>query len=689
MAAYNANPQEQASPGGPDLNDLKRRYDRAISERGSSVFARARLNHDTRFCRWANQSDDGRKWKTTANRRIFPFPGASDARVPLVDNYILEDAAVLAVASARVRVRVNSEEPGDPQLGHRLTKVLHWLKNEGMPEYRRERRLGANKLLERGKIVVGVFWERREQLAWKEFDLESLKVDAMQADPNSLQAQMPTLVQDPTMQADALAAATELFPGVRVGTLTKALKELREQGHTRIPVPTVLRDAPCVVVLVPNEDLFISPCATSLQDAPDLHRPELLTETQLQERVRTHGWKKKWVDRVIATQRGNIPTNTVPTPASTQPVSHKAELYQVVHTFARQYDADGVPAIYYTVWHALVSDDHGWHGMLDYDHGQYPFNFIERESIDRDLDSARGYGEIAYPLQVALKTQIDARADRASMSTMPPSFHPPGEAPDAWGPGVQIPTSAPDRYGFMEIPKYDVGSKEIEASIHSLADRYFGRLVGDGENKVYAAIIQQEMVNNWLAGWQEVDQQILKLMQQFAPDVFFANPTGGDMMQVNRDDLQGRFRVHARFNTTFLDREAVGELINLFKEIVMMDAGAILDRNEMMEAIFEMVDPDLGERLLKPADAVRGQEIEDEKTVFAKLLSGVDEDVKPDGQAHQLRLQVFMQLLQTNPTAQRIAAQDPHVQQLLEKRAKQLQFQLTEQQNAKIGALGA
>ena len=136
----------------------------------------------------------------------------------------------------------------------------------------------------------------------------------------------------------------------------------------------------------------------------------------------------------------------------------------MIHAYQRLHDLDGVPGIYYTCFSPGVKEHYAWHGLLDYEHGEYPFIHIERESRSRLLDEARGYGEIASTWQHQIKTQWDSRVDRASLATLPPMYYPSGMAPDKWGPGVQIPTVSPQDYGFLDIPKYDVGSQEVEES---------------------------------------------------------------------------------------------------------------------------------------------------------------------------------------------------------------------------------
>ena len=133
---------------------------------------------------------------------------------------------------------------------------------------------------------------------------------------------------------------------------------------------------------------------------------------------------------------------------------------------------------------------------------------------------------------------------------MPPFFHPTGEEPEAWGPGVKLPTDMPDRYGYFESPRYDPGSKEMEITVREFADEYFGR--ARENNQVEAATLKGELVRTWLLGWWQSATQLLKLCQQYLPDEVFYTVVGGAEqarpLRATRDEIQGEFHLQLVFN---------------------------------------------------------------------------------------------------------------------------------------------
>lgn len=685
----------------PNLNELIEEFNWTVDQRDNSVYKRRRYNRDTRDCLWAGQSEDGHKWKPRAGEdEVFPWPGASDARVPLIDKYINEDQAFLMVLWNRMRTLVQGVESNDDQWASRMTHFLRWMKYTQMKESRRENKLLANYVLEGGSGVMGVFWCRMNQLGYDEIDYEGIiglaQQVAQQAGPEKAQPfiDFAQMILDPTFDDETVKVAAQFYPDVPTARLKKVLEDLRNTGYAKFPRPYPILNRPKVVACEPNVDIFIPPDATSMEDTRGLYRRELLSEAALRERVRSYGWKESWVEQMLETQRGKVTENDNRT-------SRRQEIYtngnlntekkfEVIHGYRRLADTEGVPGIYYTCFNKNIQDDFAAHELLNYDHGEMPFVLIERETRSRRLDDSRGYGEVGRTWQNCIKASWDGRIDRASIATLPPSFHPQGEAPDRWGPGVQIGTNRPDNYGFFDAPKMDRGNDEVEESVRKFADEYFGRPV-DEQNVVQAGILKQEMADNWMAGQVAIDTQVLQLCQQFMDDQFYFRVVGsskGKAIKSSREEIQGKFDLTITFNVQDFDPEYVKEKMELMQTALQMDVNGIVDRDEAMVAAFELVDPNLGERLLKPAESASQQEIDDEQNVFVKLLAGIPVDVRP-GQAYQLRLQVLQQLVMQSSQAQQKMQEDESVKAAFEKRVKQLQFQLQQRQNALIGKLGA
>lgn len=688
------------------LGQLREDFQWCVQRRDVSVFRRQRKNYDTRYCIWPGQSDDGRKW----GKDPFPWPGAADSRVPLVDLYINQDVAFLMMLWRRNRTIVSGTEVNDSDYANRLTQVLRWMKYTQMTEAPREMRLLANYFCERGAGVLFTCWDKRTQLGYDELDLETLQglaQDIYGAAQNGMEPgerelrimELPAMILDPSREKQSAEALASIYEDVSAPRLLKVVRELRANGHSRFPRPYLIRNRPALTALAPNEDVFIDPEATEFQTASGIHRRELLTESQLRERERSHEWDHEFIELMLQKARGQVTSDfdgnlfQRRTARTGTGVKSPDRLFEVIHSYRRLADDDGVPGIYYTVFspHLVVDETYALHTLLDYDHGEYPGVFYSREVRSRLLDDSRGIGEIGYTWQQQIKTEWDSRIDRAAIATLPPYYYPEGQPPDAWGPGVGVPTSRPEEYGFMQTPKFDLGSKEVQETVRHFADEYFGRSTEELK-QVGNSVLRQDLGDLWMGYNAQADTQSLQLCQQYMPDDFYFRIVGsakGKPIHATREEIQGQFDVSINYNVADLDDAKVKEKMGLIETALQLDTTGRVDRDEALTVAFELVDPNLGERLLRDPQEASQAEIDDEDSAFAKMWAGIPVDVKPSGQAYRLRMQRLQNVLQVNKAAQQRYMSDEQFRELIDRRMKQFQFQIAQHEvNPMVGKIG-
>jgi hypothetical protein len=703
----------------PDIGRMSSDYLQIVNERSTGYWTRMRQNIEGRYALWPNQSSDGRKWVSEKNKEPFPWKGATDSRVLMIDGIVNENVAVLMESLRRMKCQVRPTRPGfHAAMGRNLTVLMQWLMQSAMEEWENEFEILANLVEERGAAAMGVFWWREEVRRAGHVTIEQL--DAM---PGDLQAVAEGRQPDPAIMpismviADPLqeeAAAERLLDVLEVMStedhgwtakltmdrLKKVVRDLRTTGEAEFPQIVVQNDRPTVVAMVINEDLFLPPEQTDRRYMRHAYRRELVTEAQLEERIRTMDWNPKWVEWMVTKMRGNTSYATGasaydPTRVTGREWLDTRNLFEVVWGWRREYDADGIPRINQTAFSPFGKPEPGIPAYastepLDYDHGQYPFIVFKNESRTRRVDDARGLGETTFTWQQLIKRKIDAQADRGDLATLPPMHHPPDEEPDHWGPGSKIETNHPEKFGYMSPPPADQGDVEVITLAREIVNQYAGRLNASGSNRVEAGTLGQAKVNRWLRSVREVCKMVLQLCQQYLPDETYLEVTGGQQpepLHLSRADIQGEFMVSCTFNAGLLDSEVMQEIMALMQQVLALDSTGRVDRDAVMELAMDMVSPGLSSRLLRPAEQASMQEAADELKVYSQMLNGVGTDVKP-GQAYQLRLQTLMKAHQMNPRGQRIASEDPQVAELLKTRAKQLQFNIEQkQQNPQIGRL--
>jgi hypothetical protein len=350
------------------------------------------------------------------------------------------------------------------------------------------------------------------------------------------------------------------------------------------------------------------------------------------------------------------------------------KLYMWVHAYRRLSDAEGVPGIYYTVFNPHLTESVAKHELLNYAHGQLPHTLFCQERRSRRPDDSRGYGEIASTAQQSIKNGWDMRQDRASIATLPPSFHPLGKAPDKWGPGVQVPTNSPTGYGFMDIPQHDRGSQEEEQTVQQFTDDYFGFNAAP-ESAMDALNLRQKLADDWMFGHTLVDTQLLQLSQQFTADTFYFRVVGsaqGKPIRATREEIQGKFDLSVGFDIGNLDPELKKAKLDGLSAAYTFDSTGQIDRSEGLQVALDIIDPNLAERLIKPGEHASMQEVEDEQRIFVQLMAGVPVMVKP-GQAYQLRLQTLQETFQQNQYAQQLYESNEQSKKAFDKRIQDLQ----------------
>jgi hypothetical protein len=719
------------------LNELIDEY-KCLVDGPTDDLQRRQLNYETRFCVWPGQSPDLKKHKARAPdcKEPIPWEGATDSRIYLVDQMINEDVDMLCLAYNQATPEAKPVALDDIGKARRTSQFLQWLWSSQLEDIDAEAEILANGMLEDGIAYMNVIWDRRVELIDQEFTLEQIAQAAQAAqfqkaqgnqDPTlDLMLALPQTILDPDRDDDTVELVKALYrqqsertgdfyeteiPDPATEDVRKGIKELRETGKTTIAIPRLTSNKPCVTALRDRLDVFLPDDTQRLQDARRIYRREFVTAETLDSRALTMGYDQDWVDEIkerakgmsTSTSYGGVEERSASGLSQSRrtvgdPYIQLDELYEIVHCYERKSNERGVPGIYCTVFSPIVTTMNGtpiyaYSQLLDYDHGQYPFVDFPRERLSRRVTDSRGYGEMGASFQKQLKLEADSRSDLTNISTIPPLMHPAGRPPTRWGPGVKHPYLRPNEFHWADVPTVPSASFQVSQDIRRMADRAFGRPVPD-DDPTYARNRRMRMVQRWLECWTKVLSQVFSLCQQFQPESFYFRVTGqrdGEPIQASRDDIQGKFDLSLSYNIAGMEPDMLKQQFELLIQFVQaVDIGGTVDRDELLRLGLEAIHPAFAERLLKNPQGASQAEVDGERATVTGLLNGIDSDVKP-GQAHQLRMQTFDQIMQTNPRALQIASENEFVRGLLEKHRKQLQFAVeqktTNPQAGRIGTL--
>jgi hypothetical protein len=677
------------SPDREKISEILSDIDQADAD-GSTYVQRKLRNWNTRYCVWPGQSEDGRKHAGAMGRAPWPWDGAADTRVRLADNIIRDQTAILVNAFFKSRVQVQPVESMDAEKKNAAETILKWLLFQHcLDDLRREVRLAAEFRETYGLSIMAVDWQQTTRTEIKRFSLEDAQM-MVQESQNPNLAAMLEIIMDPLQEETAAELIGQVVP--ELGTVSK-VRALRDKGEVEWESPYIFESKPVWTALEAWEDVIFPIQTFSLQRAAFVARRELLNEVELRERAAVEGWDEEWVEQAVK-HKGELKRIHLNLHRTDQFLFEQLrDMIEIWHVYRKENDpkTDAV-RVTRSVISYHVPDKAAVHELLPYAHGMYPFVELPRERSTRPLLESRGVPEIVQTSQEEIKIQRDFRADRASISILPPVRVPAnrGKFDLVLGPGVQIPERRPGEIGWMEPPRFDQGSIEVENATRLDVNNYFGRMA-DGVPPQMSMLHTQELIDSWLLDMKLCVIQTMALAQQYMTPEEVSRVTGNQLpFAASPQDIRGRFDITAEFDARLLDAEALGAKLDyLAKILVPMDNFGVIDRVGLIKYMFQAVDPNMASMLVQDIGAATQAEQEDEQAAFAKIAAGAEPPLKEGGQNAQVRLQTLQGIVQSNPAVQQRYQQDEIFRKMIDARAQAFQFQLQQQQNAVIGRTGA
>jgi len=668
---------------GPDVDAIKKEFDDAKADL-SFWMDKAEQGRECRFNEGAGKDERGKKNGPEA----FPWPGSSDLDPNLVNPLIDGDVAMLNQSLSQSNLVAAPVESGDIGSAKLVSEFLKWRMGR-MEALGREGAIGANYLLQNGLTFFGTYWKRETTRVFQDINLEQIA----QQSPELAMA-----IQDPEMKEGVEEMLFGLFPNLKKRRVRKMINELRKDGQTQIPTEKVVVNRPAVKAYELGREIIIDSNVIDLESARSIHCIHYYSPEALMQKV-NEGWDKEWIEEVLENSKGFYADESY----SSDLMSYDSGnfygtqdyegMVRVVTSYRKELDEDDVPICTITCW-ADEAEGHGFHSPMEYDQGRYPFVCITRESLNHRLLDSRGYPELLKSYQIAVKTEMDDRRNRASMSTMPPVEFQAGRKPDRLGPGAHLAVRRRGEVGFMEIPRYSPASMEVEMQIRQIAAKLTGRATSP-DDAVEANMIRQNLVNRWLGGWKELLKRIWALDRTYAgPEVWFRVTNNEQGATLILDETSSVYDFNITWNSLNADEEKVlQKLDTVGKIMVQYDRQGTFKTDAYLRKYLEAVDPNLAGQLIAPVEEATDKEIQETSSDIAKIASGQVVNVPQQGVNSQLRLQQLQQYLQGTPevpatdVVQRMQ-EDENFAKRLQTYAGQLEMMQTQQKNALIGQLG-
>jgi hypothetical protein len=571
--------------GTPNVSELSNMFNRC----GPVVAGGLAWLDNTRFCRWPNQSTDGKKHDVKGDPKgaAIPFDGASDVRPFIVDDIINERAAMKTTAfwHARIQPGASNSEEGNyatALLEHLIFRLMYY-------DLVREVELSAQYEEHYGWMVLAPRWRRELGMKRKSISLAEIQQAAMAVqqqqqqqmadgssqmgegiEPQLLQlAELPALIADPTMEAQAVdvllnwydryvqnelpADMQDKVPSIKKSTVTQAVRDLRSKGTASVPIAYLAKEQPEVSCLKPWDEVFIPPELTTEQEI--VFQVERVHESELRNRIITDGYDAAWVEQALK-YKGAVtvaPLEIRATPigiggltagGTTSPVfaaqpTMNNTLVEIVHAIYRATDADGVPTIYCTTFHKQISETnskqvvagqgYGKHEEVEGAGSELPYAAGVREWWCRSITASRGVPERAHTTQNIIKGVLDSIIDRANITALPPVnvYESPTGAAYRFGPAVQNYVRQGREPKFMETPSGQGLNESVEVlqAVTKMKDNSYG-LMSEDVPQPRLQMSQAMAVQRFLMTWNKALQQVVALCRLHMTDEDFSEITG-------------------------------------------------------------------------------------------------------------------------------------------------------------------
>lgn len=699
MKSYKNNEDELVfASDTPNIQYLFTEYQRSTQNGGNT--ANIAENDDIRLARWAGQTDDGKKHSEDRMNGdgAFPFEGASDVRCRLVDRTINDLVSMMVTTFDRCQIKVKGTEFSDSENSATANVLMSWLLESRIrSEVRKEAELLAQYGTQYGWAGLHVIWEQEMGTRYQNIRMDDLVVmvqQAVQQNPEAAIKDLPAAIMAPEQEDYAVDLIMQYLKTVNPKDVKKAVRELRKDGNANIPETFISKNQPLIVALKPYDEISFPPETIEIQKARVVFRRTYVNEVELRSMAQMEGWSDSFVQQAVncagMQSQFNDP-NLLPAAALINfQVSRQDNLIELVYAYSRLIDENGIQGIYQTIFCPQSgNEEYASHGLLGYAHNKYPFVIYRRERTRRAIMESRGVPEIAQTDQEEIKAQHDAIRDRTAFTTLPPILVKKRLGGiNRIAPGVHLPVTSADDYKFMPTPTGDAGTA------FNLIDRvemnhasYFG-LPHPNIMPQKTQTTQQFIINNWLDVWSESFAMVFSLMLQYMQPEEIESITGKPLPQ-NMSTVSNMFDFQVKYDVRELDTNFVIEKLKAITQFVLpLDAGGVIDKNKLVKAAVEAIDPDKAKELIINTGTASQLLYKNIQSDLGLMMLGNEAQYVENDPSAATKMQYLQDIMGKNPKAQQSMQQDPHFRAMLENYMKNLQMSISQQQNKQIGRTG-
>ncbi len=686
----------------PDILALQEEYQRAwnLDPQASTRIAQC---EDIRYNRWAGQSPDGLKHQEAMpeGERAMPYDRAPDCRVPLVDGTInsLVDVDYAAFWNARVKTAPASASIMSVAQAAEWRAVLSWMIHGPL----RASLLDAVELASQvmhtiGWCVLHPVWRKTTQLRRRTLSLDAILALSQQAPPDSLAANFPALIKDPTAGEGAAQLLMQFFPTLKAAKARQVIADLRETGQAEFAAPDQVSNVPELVVLIPWQDFILPPEATAdPENARVMFRRLFVNEGEVKIRAAEEQWAEEFKAGVLRTKGKYMENGS----SERRDSDDNQQDMEIVYAYSRSVDEDGVPGLYCTVFSPHLTGSapgapQAWGNrwLVDNVHGLPPFIFLTREVTGRRPSDARGVPDVLLTAQREMKQQRDGCYVYSQLSITPPLQKKGTQAsklPPELGPLGIINNSSGDWSWFPPPPGDPKMAMILMQEIVRETKEYFGIPTLEMPPMIWQNR-QQRTVMRWLGKWGEAFWQLTALAYQNLRPEELESVIGRQPL-LNADTV-AKHRLLLWFDVRALDPAWVESLLKNISELVLpADISGTIDRAKLVQLAMAYLDPTLAEEVTVDQAGAKQALFKEVRDELASIMQGNEAIYVENDPTAKAKLSFVQQIIGANPDYQLQLSPNspqfnPRKRELLDKWLKNLEQSALQMQNRSIGRLG-
>ena len=667
----------------PDINELKRDYEADVTELSSYV-SQCQDSYDNRNAEWVGKNNQLIKTGDDA----FPWDGASDNEVRLVEQCITTYVGLMMNALSRANIRAYPTESSDVKQAGIISNFLKYMQKSYIRDFTSECETAANNLLEKGIAITYVDYEMKSRTHDEEFNLDLIQ----QVSPD-----LYDLLADEDRDDETIAMMTDMFEYVDVPKAKKALVELRDFGVAKIPVAKKDISRPFVETKFSDIDIVIPSYVSDIQRSPRVHMRAFLTPQEIENCVETKGWDAEVAQDLIDNYRGFDYSGMNQTTYSSMRASQNRggtrygmsgmvdskDLIEVIYTYRRLIDEkSNSEGIYLTVWNPKYTSGYLSNELLSgYD--KYPFVLTRLSNAGKRIYDVNTFGDLLRGPQKQMKALRDGWTDQMALSVAPPLLHPVGRPPAQMGAGAWIGVRANEKFEYMNVPNTSGAASQLEKYVQQEAMD----LVGLNENSQLSLQRQQFFINKFLTHCSEILKLAYKAFLVFGPDEKFFRVTGyPNEMVIYRSPEDEEIDVCISFDIQNQDPEMMKAKIQSILELARNSPNNTFDLQATEQLVANSIDPSIADIIIQPEGQGQEDMVKDVTDDLTKIYAGIPVGARPNG--GQIAMQVIQEYTSQEDIQKRMQEDSGFVANI-QNYAAQYQQQVVQQQNAEIGRLGA